>query len=91
MDLFALGIILFILKTGLPPFNQAHTSDTHYKLLITNRADLFWKSQAKLTKKTFSDEFMDLVTNMLQKEQAQRLTMADVIAHPWMQGECASI
>jgi serine/threonine protein kinase len=37
VDLFAIGIILFILYTGHPPFNQAHpTRDGHYKMLGDN-------------------------------------------------------
>lgn len=42
VDLFACGIILFILYTRHPPFARADPSDTHYKLLATNRSDLFW-------------------------------------------------
>ena len=33
VDLFALGIILFILYSGHPPFKTAHPADPHYKLL----------------------------------------------------------
>ena len=66
VDLFALGIILFILYSGHPPFNMAHPNDSHYKLLATNRADLFWKYHS--TRKPpgfFSEAFKDLITNML--------------------------
>jgi serine/threonine protein kinase len=47
VDLFALGVILFILYAQHPPFTQASTSDSFYKLLATNRADLFWKMHSQ--------------------------------------------
>lgn len=70
VDLFAIGIILFILYAGHPPFSSANPeSDPHYKLLCEGKADLFWKNHAR-TKAThfFSEEFKDLITNMLQPE-----------------------
>lgn len=42
VDLFALGIILFILYTGQPPFMLADPSDPLYKYFATDRTDLFW-------------------------------------------------
>ena len=47
VDLFALGVILFILYAQHPPFTQASTSDSFYKLLATNRADVFWKMHSQ--------------------------------------------
>lgn len=92
MDLFALGIILFILYAGHPPFAQAHPTDTHYKLLVTNRADLFWKYHSKGKEDNFfSENFKDLITNMLQAQANQRLNIADIIGHPWMQEPIASV
>lgn len=92
VDLFAMGIILFILYSGSPPFNSAHFSDAYYKLLATNRADLFWKyhSNRKSEPGFFSDSFKDLITNMLQTMANQRLGIADIVGHPWMQGPIAS-
>lgn len=58
VDLFACGIILFILMTRHPPFARADPNDTHYKLLATNRADLFWQFHSKRKNKDFfSPEF----------------------------------
>jgi len=90
VDIFALGIILFIMYSGHPPFNSASPADTHYKLLVTNRADLFWKhhenahTDPERSGPFFSDDFKDLITNMLQYQPNQRLGMADIIGHPWM-------
>jgi len=34
VDLFALGVILFIMYTGVPPFVMATRTDPHYKLFF---------------------------------------------------------
>lgn len=87
-----MGIILFILYAGSPPFNQAHPSDPYYKLIATNRADLFWKYHSnRKPAGFFSDSFKDLITNMFQTMANQRLGVADIVGHPWMQGEIASL
>lgn len=43
VDLFSAGIILFIMISGKAPFNKADPSDRMYKLLCTNKHDIFWK------------------------------------------------
>jgi serine/threonine protein kinase len=91
VDLFACGVILFIMLTQHPPFQMANCDDMYYKLLATNRSDLFWKAHSnRKPAGFFSDEFKDLITCMLQLHPHQRLCMADVIGHPWMQGPMAS-
>lgn len=47
VDLFALGIILFILYSGHPPFGVPDDQDQYYKLLDSPRTDLFWKVHTK--------------------------------------------
>lgn len=53
VDLFAVGIILFLILSGRPPFGQATVQDDGdkakdplYTLLAANRADLFFQSHA---------------------------------------------
>jgi serine/threonine protein kinase len=54
-------------------------------LLATNRADLFWKQhQNGKPAGFFSDEFKDLITNMLQLNVNARPSLADIVGHPWM-------
>lgn len=87
VDLFALGVILFIMYAGHPPFSMATTNDAYYRLLATQRADLFWKShQQNKPDGFFTEEFMDLITAMLQLAPQNRHCMSDIVAHPWMQG-----
>lgn len=92
VDLFALGIILFILYTGHPPFNSANPStDAHYKLLCEGKADLFWKQHSRnKAEGFFSEEFKDLITNMLQLDPVARLSLADIVGHAWLKGGIAN-
>jgi serine/threonine protein kinase len=45
-DLFAAGIIIFLMLTARPPFTYPKMDDPYYKLLVGKRFDLFWKAQA---------------------------------------------
>ena len=90
VDLFALGVILFIMYSGHPPFGAANETDNFYKLLATNRSDLFWKAHSNSSRKPegfYSNEFKDLITCMLQFHPHQRLCIADIIGHPWLANE----
>jgi serine/threonine protein kinase len=43
VDLFALGVILFIFYSGVLPFSLAKPNDPIYKYIASNRADKFWQ------------------------------------------------
>jgi serine/threonine protein kinase len=67
VDIFACGIILFIMNSGHPPFNKAKLDDSYYKLIVGNRVDLFFKSHMKAYKEgefAFSEDFKDLIATM---------------------------
>lgn len=85
VDLFALGVILFIMYSGHPPFSTAHSQDSYYKLISQNRADLFWKFHEKQHPEGFfTPDFKDLMTSMFQTMSQQRLSLADIVGHPWL-------
>lgn len=92
VDIFALAVILFSLYAGHPPFDNAVPRDPNYKLICKFRPEMFWESHAsRHPPGFFSEEFKDLMTNMLAYNPSSRLSMADVIGHPWMQnGETAT-
>jgi serine/threonine protein kinase len=86
---FAASIILFIMVAQHPPFTTAQPSDPFYRCLAGKRGDIFWRTHCKNKEDGeafFSDEFKNLIESMLLLEQSQRITVADVMKHPWMQG-----
>jgi serine/threonine protein kinase len=94
VDLFASAIILFITFTQHPPFTKAVPEDPFYRLLCANRADLFWKAHSKNKPngaEFFSDDFKNLITAMLQFDPTQRISLAEVKAHPWYNGPVATL
>jgi len=94
VDLFATAIILFIMVTQHPPFTRALPDDPFYRLICANRADLFWKAHSKNKPGNadfFSESFKSLITSMLQFDPTHRLSMADVVTHPWFSGPTATL
>ena len=93
VDLFAAGIILFIMVTQHPPFAQAIPKDPHYKTISANRVDLFWKLHSRNKPsglEFFSSEFRDLITSMLAFDPTHRPSLAEIKEHPWFTGPVPS-
>jgi serine/threonine protein kinase len=85
-DIFASGVILFYMTTGLRPFFYAKPSDQWYNLLITGKTDLFWQChQKKLQEKiVLTPSFQALVESVLCDEPASRPRIPDIREKPWM-------
>ena len=90
VDIFAIAVIIFILKTGTFPFGEATNDDNVYKRLINDRPDLFWILNESSGKEPFDNEFKDLLTLMLHHQPSLRIPFSDIVFHPWMAGEVAA-
>lgn len=92
IDLFAAGIILFILYAGTPPFSRADPRDEFYKFICTNKHEGFWKSHLKHKPNSqfFSEGFKSLMNSMLAFDPTQRLSLSEIKAHPWYNGPTTS-
>lgn len=89
IDLFACGVSLLFLRTKLFPIqNMATGEDQLYRYFaLPNMTEQFW---TQLSHFGLSLDFQDLVSRMIEFREEHRLTLADVLAHPWMRGEVAS-
>lgn len=92
VDVFALGVILFIMYAGSPPFNEAQSTDAYYNLLITKRYDYFWyvHTKSKGDPKFFTPAFKDLINRMLAYDATERPTVTEIAEHAWMKGTMPS-
>ena len=90
-DLFAIGVTLFILMTGLAPFNNATPNAGLYQFIALNYTEKFWKAHEKYNKNKqscqeskFSLQFKNLINSMLAFDPTHRLSIAEILSHPWM-------
>lgn len=85
-DIFAAAVILFILVTKHPPFIRADSSDRYYNKIIMGNLGKFWAVHNDLD---LSENFIDLISKMLNNEPEDRLTIEEIKAHPWYTGYAA--
>lgn len=97
VDIFACGIVLFMMVSGTPPFDNALPDDNYYKLIWKNSHSDFWKAHEKFKvpapgqKNFYSEDFRSLINSMFAPNPDQRLTIAEIMAHPWYKGETCSV
>lgn len=94
VDLFAAGMILFIMIAQHPPFSSATPKDPYYKCIAANRADIFWKTHGKSKEGGagfFSDDFKDIFEKMVALDPNSRPTIDEILNHPWItEGDIAT-
>ena len=85
IDVFSLGVMLFSLVRGLFPFSEASKSDYWFNSLRKEKHEYYF---SKLDKENrLSNEFKDLIISLLKENGSDRLNIAQIRAHPWMQIE----
>ena len=90
-DMFSLAVLVFALHAGKFPFEKASPTDAVYSAIVNQKMDLFWQHHKSIKPEGFySDEFVDLISLMLEAEPAFRLSILDAASHPFMQGEMPS-
>ena len=87
VDIWALGVILFIMLTGIPPIETPSEIDPRFRMLAEGRLfelmDL-WRVDF------LSAEARDLLYGLLQVDPRARLTMEEIRGHAWMAGPISS-
>lgn len=83
VDLWAAGVILFVMLVGSPPWEEPKVTDENFRLVSTGHlARLMTERCAGL-----SVDAMDLLQRMFWLDPADRLSLEQVRRHPWMMHE----
>lgn len=81
VDIFSLGVVLFIMYAGSPPFRQVKKSDWWYEKLATKQYEKFWAAHERGMQ--FSSALKRLLEGMLAVNPRQRLTLEQVKQSVW--------
>ncbi|KAK3561051.1 hypothetical protein QTP86_026389 [Hemibagrus guttatus] len=80
VDIWAAGVITYILLCGFPPFRgSTEDQEAMFDQILTGQLDFplpYWDN--------VSDSAKELITCMLQVEVEQRYTALQVLDHPWV-------
>nr|KAF6420039.1 CaM kinase like vesicle associated [Molossus molossus] len=92
VDCWAIGVIMYILLSGNPPFYEEVEEDDYenhdknlFRKILAGDYEFdspYWDDISQAAK--------DLVTRLMEVEQDQRITAEEAISHEWVSGNAAS-
>lgn len=86
-DVFALGVILFSLLMGRPPFKIADINDPLYRLLFSHQFNEFWAPWDQFASQNnyqISQDFKDLFVSLVAFSPSMRLSINEILSSNWM-------
>jgi serine/threonine protein kinase len=88
-DVFSMGIILFVLRTGfLPYFEKKQVAGYDLLQLLMNNPTEYWEALSSIDEQTksLSKDFKELFISMTKKTPSERLNLMQVKESQWLQG-----
>ena len=78
-DIWSIGVILYVLLCGYPPFN-ADTDEQIHQRIRSNEPHVFPEEDWK----NVSSQVKDLINRCLERDQEKRITAQDALSHVWI-------
>lgn len=82
VDIFSMGVLLFIMVQGQFPHGTKILKDKYYDMIRNRRYEAYFKA---VDSTNVSDEFKDLIVRLLDYVPSKRPTVAQIRAHPFLQ------
>ncbi|KAM3878081.1 caM kinase-like vesicle-associated protein [Diretmus argenteus] len=89
VDCWAIGVIMYVLLSGNPPFYDEVDEDDHDKNLFLKILAGDYEFDSPYWD-DISDSAKHLVASLMEVDQDQRLTAQEAIGHDWISGNAAS-
>ncbi|EZG46766.1 protein kinase domain protein [Gregarina niphandrodes] len=83
VDVFALGVEIFIMAIGSPPWAKASLQDQRYRSLTKYRTSLDISLRKWGKRDGLSDAFVDILSTIFTSNPQQRPTIEQLLCHPW--------
>eukprot|EP00562_Extubocellulus_spinifer_P018914 CAMPEP_0178581244 /NCGR_PEP_ID=MMETSP0697-20121206/23065_1 /TAXON_ID=265572 /ORGANISM="Extubocellulus spinifer, Strain CCMP396" /LENGTH=810 /DNA_ID=CAMNT_0020216851 /DNA_START=331 /DNA_END=2763 /DNA_ORIENTATION=+ len=87
VDVWAIGVILFLMITGFPPWERPCRTDERFKYMTAG----YLVQMLTEWELGLSPDAMDLLQRMMWIDPRDRLSLAQVRAHPWMNNGPATL
>ena len=85
VDIFSIGVVLFIMVRGIYPFTEATKNDQFYEHILNDKLDTYWNRVDKANQ--LSPAFRNFILKFFTLNGQDRITLDQIRSDPWFTQE----